>query len=541
MLKTHLLWIRAAFLYLLVACVQPVNAQDVPMPYLRNDAVCIFSVDIAEIQKAKALQVLPWEVLSATATDALGFDPLKSKLAWGTFGLPGADGVEVGIQVETNQRFNIQDLNDQLFGETKTSPKSPGIAARSLQDTPLSLIQNKDDLLFGTEATLRRMMIGKGEPHPLLPLLLSGKDTVRIVVHISPLRDLIKDALDEFVGSDYEELFNCLNLLIDDIEHLFIQIDFSNETRFSLQMTSHDATSAQRVADHAKVLIGELFEAAETSFNEQFSYVQVSDSVRNAWREYIARTKDLVGGQCIPKLNDKNVTLEFKDFGTAWGVLMASNISAPMLSSFRLSLPEPKMVQNLKELGLAIHNYHDTNTCFVPRTINDEEGKPLLSWRVALLPYLGEQELYSKFNLDEPWDSAHNKPLLDAMPDFFRNPKAELKNGYTTVVAPFGATDQPSFTIWDYEQASFRQVTDGTSNTILFLEVAAESSVPWTAPEDFDIGEKDILKALGAPPVGGRATFADGSVQEIANYLTDEIITALLSAAGGEVVQIPNR
>src|SRR6185295_2767398 len=73
-------------------------------------------------------------------------------------------------------------------------------------------------------------------------------------------------------------------------------------------------------------------------------------------------------------------------------------------------------MNNLKIIGLAMHNYHDTNQRFPAAAIYDKQGKPLLSWRVAILPYLNQKQLYESFHLDEPWDSEHNRKLIPRMP-----------------------------------------------------------------------------------------------------------------------------
>ena len=83
--------------------------------------------------------------------------------------------------------------------------------------------------------------------------------------------------------------------------------------------------------------------------------------------------------------------------------------------------PDPAAVQmqianNLKQVGLAMHNHPKADGRFPAPAIQGPDGKPLLSWRVAILPYLEENELYLSFKLDEPWDSPHNKPLLERMP-----------------------------------------------------------------------------------------------------------------------------
>ncbi|MBV9123911.1 MAG: DUF1559 domain-containing protein, partial [Planctomycetes bacterium] len=121
--------------------------------------------------------------------------------------------------------------------------------------------------------------------------------------------------------------------------------------------------------------------------------------------------------------------------------------------------------------------------------------RPLLSWRVALLPYLEEQTLYSQFHLDEPWDSPHNRPLLENMPKVYRNlgdaptdPHSTFYQVFVGKGTPF--EDPKGLTLGAIDRA------DGTSNTLLVVE--AGQAVPWTQPMDLPYAADQPL-----PPLGG--------------------------------------
>src|SRR5262249_45964342 len=88
---------------------------------------------------------------------------------------------------------------------------------------------------------------------------------------------------------------------------------------------------------------------------------------------------------------------------------------------------------NLKTLGVAFHNYHNDHGHFPAAALTSKDGKPLLSWRVALLPYLGHAKLYGEFRQDEPWDSPHNLRLLAKMPSVYACPSEPSRRSYSTV------------------------------------------------------------------------------------------------------------
>src|SRR5262245_29269927 len=118
---------------------------------------------------------------------------------------------------------------------------------------------------------------------------------------------------------------------------------------------------------------------------------------------------------------------------------------------------------NLKQLALAVHSYHDVHGK-MPADVMGKDGKPILSWRVLLLPYMEEDRLYKEFKLDEPWDSKHNLPLLERMPRVLQSPRVTLKAKGYTVYQGFSG---PLAVFRPGQPLRMAGVTDGTSNTIL--------------------------------------------------------------------------
>lgn len=140
---------------------------------------------------------------------------------------------------------------------------------------------------------------------------------------------------------------------------------------------------------------------------------------------------------------------------------------------------------HLKQLTLALHNYHDVHGELPPAYVADEAGRPKHSWRVLLLPYIEQRELYERYNFDEPWDGPNNSRLLRSMPESFRCPstsrQGEPRAGYLAVVG--------SRTTWPGARGrKFDEFVDGLSSTILIVE-ASESQPLWTEPKDFSFDE----------------------------------------------------
>jgi hypothetical protein len=161
---------------------------------------------------------------------------------------------------------------------------------------------------------------------------------------------------------------------------------------------------------------------------------------------------------------------------------------------------------NLRQIGIAFHNWHSAANQF-PVDIADKKGKAMLSWRVAILPYVGQEKLYKEFRQDEPWDSAHNLKLLEKMPDVYRSPRVKLQGKGNTVYQLFMG---PEAVFGRGQPPTIFRITDGTSNTIMAIE--SPTATPWTKPGGIPFDRKkalpDFTKTYGNRPI---ALMCDGS------------------------------
>jgi hypothetical protein len=197
-----------------------------------------------------------------------------------------------------------------------------------------------------------------------------------------------------------------------------------------------------------------------------------------------------------------------------------------------------KSINNLKQIMIAVLNFHDVTKGFPP-AVRVREGKPLLSWRVSLLPFLEEpnaRQLYKEFHLDEPWDSEHNKTLIAKMPAVYQSPHSKLKDGRTVYLTPRG--DSTAFPAG--KAVRIREVTDGTSKTIAVLEVDDDRAVIWSKPDDWQYDANDPHAGLGhQTPEGFLCAFLDASVHFLPNTTDSEILNKLFTRNGREPVDVP--
>jgi hypothetical protein len=180
-----------------------------------------------------------------------------------------------------------------------------------------------------------------------------------------------------------------------------------------------------------------------------------------------------------------------------------------------------------------MHNYNDVHGRLPPAVVYGYGGKPLLSWRVLLLPYMEQQTLYKEFKLDEPWDSPHNLQLLPRMPMTYAPPgsKAARVPPYHTVCHVFVGKGTPFEGVEGLRLP--KDFPDGTSNTFLIFE--GGEPVPWTRPEELVYEPDEPLPEL-APLFkdGFRVALADGSRQWIRRQTSEATLRAAITRNGGE-------
>lgn len=206
----------------------------------------------------------------------------------------------------------------------------------------------------------------------------------------------------------------------------------------------------------------------------------------------------------------------------------------------------------LKQIGISLYNYHEVHSRF-PAAVwsRSTGGRSFLSWRVAILPFLGESDLYSRFHLDEAWDSPHNIKLLSEMPDAYAAPSQSPETGHTTtlVVSAAGAAFDPHSVVVNATPRGIlangirlSDITDGAASVAGLIVAGKDKAVPWTKPEDLTVdlsedsppGRSPLLRSLGEtaskPCLVG---LMDGSTVTIPAHWPEDSWRRLLLRNGG--------
>jgi hypothetical protein len=209
----------------------------------------------------------------------------------------------------------------------------------------------------------------------------------------------------------------------------------------------------------------------------------------------------------------------------------------PAVSSARQAARRAQSSNNLKQISLAMLNFVSAKKTFPPAFKADSDGKPLLSWRVMILPFIEQQNLFQQFHLDEPWDSENNKKLIEKMPDIFKAPGSQAAAEFKTVYLTARGDDTP---FPGAKGIRLREITDGTSKTIMVVEASDDKAVVWTTPDDLEVDEKNPIAGLvGLRPGGFLAAFCDGSVKLIPQNIDSETLNLLFLRNSGKLKDVP--
>ena len=217
-----------------------------------------------------------------------------------------------------------------------------------------------------------------------------------------------------------------------------------------------------------------------------------------------------------------------------------AGVLAPQVKLLRVETTKTEKLNQLRQLALANHNFESAFSRFPTQATVDKNGKPMLSWRVQILPFIGRNDLYQKFHLDEPWDSEHNRKLIAQMPEPFKDPHPLSHNNNKAGNTIYQGVAGEGMMFNGAQEIRFKDITDGSSNTILIVAVAREHAVPWTKPTDWQVDSNDPTALLREPNrTEVEFAIADGSTRRISISTESKTWNQLIQKADGSAVEWP--
>ena len=406
---------------------------------------------------------------------------------------------------------DILELPPLIIGlEPKANTKGVATALRVLLTMATNVqVEERDGyLVVGGENTLQRLRQVKRVGRPEVAKVLSSKAGGAHHVLFSPPNDL-RRAFDEMIPELPPTLGGGPSRpLTKGLRWLALGVDLPPRPHLSLTVQAADVRSATELK--------EIIDRGLPLWADAHHLREVLPGLGKVLSRFQLKVEE-----------DRLTWVLDGDEGTA--------LLVETLRQTRGAFEERQAANQVKQIVIAFHNYHDGHKALPPAVFTDKAGKPLLSWRVHLLPYLDQNDLYKQFHLDEPWDSEHNKKLIARMPKVFASPdRPELAlQGKTTYLVPVGKeTAFPGTTA-----IAIRDMTDGTSNTIVLVDAAADRAVIWTKPDDLPLDLDNPSKGLS---LSVRKKYlvgmGDGSVRWLNSDISKTTLRAAFTRAGGEVL-----
>ncbi len=359
-------------------------------------------------------------------------------------------------------------------------------------------------------------LVGKLDPKADLAVVAINPDEIRKLVDATVKAGAAPPAL-----APYAEL-------PDLVQSTTLTINTQPELGIHWLIEGRDEASAKKIAD--------MIAGARQMANQMLpAFKQLAESrppeIRPAADYAVGLATKLAAG-ITPKQTGNQVTLDIQNLGTVDD--LATKMIAPGIVSARTAARRMQRMNDLKQLALAMQVYAAAKGTLPPAAIYSKDGKPLLSWRVAVLPYLEQANLYKAFHLDEPWDGPNNKQISAVLIALFVPKNATNdQQRLTRYVVPTGKG-----TIFDGNDGiKLSDMTDRLSNTIMIVEVGPDKAVAWAAPEDMAFDPEKPAAGLGEiPDEGFLAAFADGSVRLIKKSVDPETLRRLFIRNDGQPI-----
>ena len=514
---------------------EPAAAKHLDLAFIPPQAVAAIVAHPRAVLTGPESEWLPTEVITAAGMKQAGIDPVKIQEAVVVFASP-TRGTEphVAAILRFAEPYAKATVTAKLVGREKQVAGKTVVELREPLDFVLYLADDKT-IVIGAEPLVEKMLaVEKDADSPLIKLLkrVDVSSHLTALFSIDAVRPIMKQAM--AAAPPVPPQFQDFLKLPDLVSAIVLRVNAGDKFNARLTLRAVDEASGHET----ERIVNQGLEMARQVILLQFTARQLSstDSVEQAFFKYSTRMVNKVFDQIKPTRTGQNVTLAFESNSSIAAVGFLAGLTLPAVQAARSAAQNVQSMNNLRQIALALLNFEAANQHFPARAIFDKKGKPLLSWRVAILPFIEQNNLFNQFHLDEPWDSEHNKPLLDQMPQVFQDPRRPPGNttNYLAVVGK-GLAFEP-----DNRPLKIQEFTDGTSNTILAVQANDDKAVPWTKPDDLEVDLKKPLEGLGeAEPNGFSVVFADGSVRLLSKNINAETLRRLFGRADGQVVD-PN-
>lgn len=503
--------------------------------FLPTDAAATAIIRVSETLASPKAELYPIEVANAWCQQNLGMPAKDIETVQVIAAISGPTGPMVAAVIRLKQDLDLSKVNTEMVNANEPINFEGRTYYTINAPFPVMLhAHEKRTIILATPNYMDAVLRAGTDDRELGPLAeladaMPQSGQISLLMSMEPVRPIAMNLLQN-ASNQIPASLQGLTQLPNLMDAMVLTIDMENkEASQRLIMLASDASAAKVLE---RTLLKGIFAAREMILQIALAEMNQDDPVAVASQQYMKRLADHMVEAITPKQTARKVVIEgtLNPNITTNGVLVG--LLLPAVQAARASATRMASVNNLRQVGLAMHNHHAVYG-ELPGNIVDKNGKALLSWRVKILPFIEQQALYNQFHLDEPWDSEHNIELMNRIPSVFVNQDTATKPGMTVYQRPRGE----KMIMNSDKGRSFREIIDGTSNTIMAVETVASATVPWTKPEDLSIDlEQPKNKLFDGRRVGFNAVMADGAAMYLRNDLDASTLKALLTAQGAEEI-----
>jgi beta-lactamase regulating signal transducer with metallopeptidase domain len=529
------------------------KAGGIDLSYVSNDARFVVAVRPTEIMQVPEIKtvvesavrdVKPFALLAAEGIEQVIFTGSEQGAG------PGADEPLIVIQ------FSKPATLDQLVKIELIPADAPRVtagagAAAAGHRLGYGVINDRT-YAVGNPNALAKYLGDRRKGEPAIAAGAAWEKVRKGAVVVAVDMQLLRKQLQHHPANAPGQSLSAIAPLWNDSEYVVAGILIEGKTAHVRAIaTCHDTELAERVAETAvaaKTLAQNLLRATQENERDIPAFAKFGlDTAEGLLKSVkVERSEKLVFAQTSTDLPKA-------------GSAAATNL-LEAVSQSRIAARRTVSANNMKQIMLAMHNWAEIAR--VPGTVENRFPAPVImgkdgkgrfphSWRVAILPFIEQVDLYNQYNFDEPWDSEANKRVLEKMPAVYRNPADDPKSTTSAYyvltgsklleekAADGGGTSPPEGgfpTAFSAKNGMlFSQITDGMSNTIAVVE--AKTGIPWTKPEDIVIDPAKDLPKLGGITEGGfYAALCDGSVRFLKSNIDPKTLKLLIMPGDGQIL-----
>jgi uncharacterized protein DUF1559 len=507
------------------------GGEHLDVAFIPADAVSAIVVHPQSFLKGPEADWLPVEVITAAGMKEAGFDPLKVREGIALFAPPAkGSSPDIGFVLRFTESYSKDSVKSAMHGHEINVSSREVIGVPGPQSFMWTFPDDKT-IVGGTEGMLRKMLAVEKADSPLISLLksvdVSGQLTA--VFSIDAVRPIMKRAIAAAppVPAPFQGVLRVPDLL----SAIILKVDAGAAFKASLTLRAVDDDAAVAIESmvNGGLALGRNMALAELANMPN----RGNDPVEAAGAKYLTRLTNKLFDLIKPVREGKEVRVSVEAGSSLAAVPVLIALLLPATQAARSAANRNTTMNKMRQIGLAMMNFESQNRHLPARAIFSKDGKPLLSWRVAILPFIEEKALFDQFHLDEPWDSEHNKPLIAQMPETY-NKSGRPNDGTTVFLVPVGK----GLAFEGDKGLRMPNFTDGTSKTILAVEVNDDRAVPWTKPDDLEVDLSKPFDGLGEGEAGGLSIllFADGHTIGITRQADEATLKALFTRNGGEPI-----